>query len=138
MQLISTVGSKKKPAFRSIRLAAQDDLGAVANRLLHRSLNLLQLLPADQRAHLNVGVLQWIAHLGQLHRQRDLLDELLGNGFVDVDALGAVTNLAGVDDARIADGRGCQVKVRVLHHDGGSLATEFQRNLGDIFGTRRA
>ena len=66
----------------------------------------------------------------------DLLDELFRNGLMDIDALGAVADLAGVDDARGADGLDREVEVGIGHHDGRGLAAQLQRDLGDVVGGR--
>ena len=52
---------------------------------------------------------------------------------MDINALGAVADLAAVDEARAFDGVHGEVDIGIGEHDGGGLAAEFEVHLRDIF-----
>ena len=51
---------------------------------------------------------------------------------MNIDALGAVAYLAGVDDARGPDSFDSKIEVCIAHHDSWSLTTQLKRDLGYV------
>jgi hypothetical protein len=91
---VNTVGSKKLPPLRGA-LAAEDDLGALLDRVGDVRLDLLDRLHVDQRADHRAR----LEPVCNLHRAGGL-GEAFGEGVVDAvlhqDAVGADAGLAGV------------------------------------------
>ena len=113
-------------------LPAGDQAGALAQRGAHLAVDVVQALAVDQRAHFHVRLGDRVAIAGGGHGCADAFDKLVGNLALHVHPLGAVAHLAGVDDARIADGFDRQLQVGICQYDGRCLAAQFQVELGDI------
>ncbi|MNG08945.1 hypothetical protein D3C81_1750580 [compost metagenome] len=84
--------------------ASGDDLGTVADGGLDHLRDLVQAGLVDQRAHVQVIVHRRVAVARGGHGRGDLVDELVSDLALDVDTLGAVAHLPGVDHPRRGDG----------------------------------
>ncbi|MNI71692.1 hypothetical protein D3C73_1275770 [compost metagenome] len=113
-------------------LPAADQAGALAQCCTDFTVDAVQALAIDQRAHLHIGLRNRVAIAGRAHGGGDTLDELIRHLAFDIHPLGAVTHLAAIDDPRIANGLHRQVQVGIRQHDGRRLATEFQIEFGDV------
>ncbi len=102
--------------------ATGDQASTLAEGDIDLGCHLVQAGGVDQRPHLHASISLGVAIAGGGHGAADTLDEVLGHRALHIDALGAVAHLAGVDNARIADGAYRQVQVGIGQDDGRRLA----------------
>jgi len=112
---------KEVPCLTLAGAAAAEDLRAILVSLAHNGADQFLLPLADQRAHFG-GRVHGIADHGLLHRGNDPGGELLGNRLVDINPLSAIADLAGIDDARGADGTDGEIEIGIGHDDRRGLA----------------
>ena len=118
-------------AFRS--LTAENQFRALFHRAGDFLLHALQRGGINQRSHRNIVTLARIAIFYRFQRLAKPVHKAIVNPFLHIHPLGAVTHLPGIDHPRINNRFYRQVQIRVVHHDSGSLAAEFQADFGNVF-----
>ena len=87
----------------------------------------------NQRAHRNIIAFGRVAKLHGFHRLTQTVHKAVVNALLHINTLGTVTNLPGVDHARIHNRLHRQLKVRIVHHDSRRFTAQLQANLSDVF-----
>ena len=125
-------GSGIEVTLLAYTVATAEHLGTLADSLGHLGLYALQCALFYQRTHIYAVVLTGVAHLHGLKLLQQQLGKLFLDALVYVETLGIVADLAVVADAAVNHPLGCGLEVGIGEDDGRSLATQFERHLGDI------
>ena len=88
----------------------------------------------DERSIINGLIDQRISKARVLHGGGEFINKLIGNTALDVDAFGAVADLAAIDDPGSFDCFDGLIDVGVGHNHGGRLSAQFKIHLGNVGG----
>src|SRR5207247_10431635 len=113
-----------------LRLAADDDLGALLDAALDVAVHSLTVLLGDERANLRLGV-EWVADLQRLRLVGELRHEVVVHRTLDQHAGARLATLAGgvVDRPDRAGYRAREIGIG--EHEARALAAELERDALD-------
>lgn len=127
-------GLIKMPAGRDIGAgSASDNLRALRDGTANEGFHFLEADLVDEGSVIDAGIGKGISATRGGHGGGELFGELGGDFFVDINALGAVADLAAVDEARAFDGVHSEVDIGIGKDDGRGFSAEFEIHLRDVF-----
>ena len=127
-------GLVKMPAGRDIGAGSpSDNLRTLRDGASNEGFHFVEADLVDERAVIHAWIGERISAAGGGHGGGELFGELGGDFLVDINALGAVADLAAVDKARAFDGVHSEVDIGIGKDDGRGFSAEFEIHLRDVF-----